>query len=159
MTWREAMDAALYGPGGFYARGEPPARHFRTSVHVSPSYAAAIWELLRQVDAGLGHPERLDLVDVGAGRGELLEQILAGAAPGLAGRIAACAVEVAPRPGGLDPRIRWQPVPPSGITGLVIASEWLDNVPLDVVELTAAGPAVVEVDPATGAERPGCWPD
>src|SRR6516225_6310996 len=159
MTWREAMDAALYGPGGFYARGEPPARHFRTSVHVSPSYAAAIWELLRQVDAGLGHPERLDLVDVGAGRGELMEQILAGAAPGLAGRIAACAVEVAPRPAGLDPRIRWQPVPPSGITGLVIASEWLDNVPLDVVELTAAGPAVVQVDPATGAERPGCWPD
>jgi len=165
MTWREAMDAALYGPGGFYARGEPPARHFRTSVHVSPSYAAAIAELLRQVDAGLGHPERIDLVDVGAGRGELLEQALATAEqgtrsePGLAGRIAACAVEVAPRPGGLDPRIRWQPVPPSGITGLVIASEWLDNVPLDVVELTAAGPAVVQVDPASGAERPGCWPD
>ncbi len=73
---------------------------------------------------------------------------------GLAGRIAACAVEVAPRPAGLDPRIRWQPVPPAGITGLVIASEWLDNVPLDVVELTAAGPAVIQVDPATGAQRP-----
>jgi len=200
MTWREAMRAALYGPGGFYARGEPPALHFRTSVHVSPSYAAAIWELLRQVDAGLGHPERVDLVDVGAGRGELLEQVLAaaepgagaktggaaepgsaglepggaeagsagagagvaptaGVMPGLAGRIAACAVEVAPRPTGLDPRIGWQPVPPTGITGLVIASEWLDNVPLDVVELTAAGPAVVLVDPATGAERPGCPPD
>jgi SAM-dependent MidA family methyltransferase len=72
----------------------------------------------------------------------------------LAGRIAACAVEVAPRPAGLDPRIRWQRVPPAGITGLVIASEWLDNVPLDVVELTAAGPAVIQVDPATGAERP-----
>jgi SAM-dependent MidA family methyltransferase len=80
-------------------------------------------------------------------------------APGLAGRIAACAVEIAPRPAGLDPRIGWQPVPPTGITGLVIASEWLDNVPLDVVELTAAGPAVVQVDPATGAERPGCPPD
>jgi SAM-dependent MidA family methyltransferase len=187
------MHAALYGPGGFYARGEPPARHFRTSVHVSPSYAAAIWELLRLVDAGLGHPARIDLVDVGAGRGELLEQVLAAAeqgaagagdsppgagsaswaggtsgtggvpgasvAPGLAGRIAAWAVEVAPRPTGLDPRIGWQPVPPSGITGLVIATEWLDNVPLDVVELTASGPAVVEVDPATGAERPGCPPD
>jgi SAM-dependent MidA family methyltransferase len=172
MTWREAMHAALYGPGGFYARGEPPARHFRTSVHVSPSYAAAIWELLRQVDAGLGHPGRIDLVDVGAGRGELLEQVLAiaepgtaaeprgaGAAPGLAGRIAACAVEIAPRPAGLDRRIGWQPVPPTGITGLVIASEWLDNVPLDVVELTPAGPAVILVDPATGAERPGCPPD
>ena len=247
------MHAALYGPGGFYARGESPARHFRTSVHVSPSYAAVIWELLRQVDAGLGHPARIDLVDIGAGRGELLEQVLAaaeqgsaaqsggaetggappigcapgagcalgtggapgadsvpradsvpgtgsafgtGAVPGasrapgagapgtdraaaarsapglgsspraggahgasvargLAGRIAACAVEVAPRPTGLDPRIGWQPALPAGITGLVIASEWLDNSPLDVVELTAAGPAVVQVDPATGAERPG----
>jgi SAM-dependent MidA family methyltransferase len=187
MTWRQAMQAALYGPGGFYARGEPPARHFRTSVHVSPSYARAVLELLRLVDAALGRPERIDLVDVGAGRAELLEQVLAAAAQprsepagrgpagrgltgrglagrglagrgltgrGLAGRIAACAVEVAPRPAGLDPRIRWQPVPPAGITGLVIASEWLDNVPLDVVELTAAGPAVLQVDPATGAERP-----
>jgi len=62
-------------------------------------------------------------------------------------------VEVAPRPAGLDPRIRWRPTPPTGITGLVIASEWLDNIPLDVVELTRAGPAVVQVDPATGAER------
>jgi SAM-dependent MidA family methyltransferase len=166
MTWREAMHAALYGPGGFYARGESPARHFRTSVHVSPSYAAAIWELLRQVDAGLGHPARIDLVDIGAGRGELLEQVLAAAdqgsaaeSPGLAGRIAACAVEIAPRPAGLDPRIDWQPALPAGITGLVIASEWLDNIPLDVVELTAAGPAVVDVDPATGAERPGRPPD
>jgi SAM-dependent MidA family methyltransferase len=203
MTWREAMHAALYGPGGFYARGESPARHFRTSVHVSPSYAAAIWELLRQVDAGLGHPGRIDLVDIGAGRGELLEQVLATAeqgslaesrgteadggprigapgadsppgagvaawargargasvASGLAGRIAACAVEVAPRPARLDPRIGWQRTPPAGITGLVIASEWLDNIALDVVELTAAGPAVVQVDPATGAERPGGPPD
>src|SRR5215471_16081841 len=62
-------------------------------------------------------------------------------------------------PAGLDPRIRWCASPPPAITGLVVASEWLDNIPLDVVELTAAGPAVIEVDPATGAERPGCPPD
>ena len=195
MTWRQAMAAALYGPGGFYARGEPPARHFRTSVHVSPGYAAAVLELLREVDAGLGWPERIDLVDVGAGRGELLEQVLAAAAEpgprlrrdlsgrgpaeldlsgrgpaerhlsgrkqpgrGLARRIAACAVEVAPRPAGLDPRIRWEHAPPATITGLLIASEWLDNIPLDVVELTATAPAVVQVDPATGAERPDGQP-
>jgi len=154
------MQAALYGPGGFYARGEPPAGHFHTAVHVSPSYAGAVLELLRQVDAALGRPERIDLVDIGAGRAELLQQVLAAATAGpgqasrrLAGRIAACAVELAPRPAGLDPRIRWQPVPPAGITGLVMASEWLDNIPLNVVELTPAGPAVVQVDPATGAER------
>jgi SAM-dependent MidA family methyltransferase len=169
MTWRQAMQAALYGPGGFYARGEPPARHFRTSVHASPGYAAAVLELLREVDAALGWPERIDLVDVGAGRGELLEQVLAAAEPGPAGRgvsgrgpaerIGACAVEVAPRPAGLDPRIHWDCEPPASITGLVIASEWLDNVPLDVVELTAAGPAMVLVDPVTGAERPHGQPE
>jgi SAM-dependent MidA family methyltransferase len=175
MTWRQAMQAALYGPGGFYARGEPPARHFRTSVHASPGYAAAVLELLREVDEGLGWPDRLDLVDVGAGRGELLEQVLAAAAEpgpagsgsagrgkagrGLAERIGACAVEVAPRPSGLDPRIRWEAGPPADITGLVIASEWLDNVPLDVIELTATGPAVVRVDPVTGAERPHGQPE
>jgi SAM-dependent MidA family methyltransferase len=155
------MQAALYGPDGFYARGEPPARHFRTSVHVSPRYAAAVLDLLRHVDAGLGHPARIDLVDVGAGRAELLGQVLAGAAtePGLARRIAAHAVEVTPRPDGLDPRIRWGAAPPETITGLVIASEWLDNVPLDVVELTAAGPVLVQVDTLTGAERPGPPPD
>lgn len=157
MTWREAMHAALYGPGGFYARGEPPARHFRTSVHVSLGYAGAVLTLLTQVDAALGRPERIDLVDVGAGRGELLEQVLAAAGTtdrGLAGRIAARAVEVAPRPAGLDPRIRWQPATPAGVTGLVIASEWLDNIPLDVVEMTTAGPVMVAVDPVTGAEQP-----
>jgi SAM-dependent MidA family methyltransferase len=158
MTWRQAMQAALYGPRGFYARGEPPAGHFRTSVHVSPAYAGAIAELLRLVDAGLGHPPRIDLVDVGAGRGELLGQVLAAAEPGLAGRIAARAVEVAPRPAGLDPAIAWLAAPPQSITGLVVASEWLDNFPLDVVELTAAGPALVLVDPATGADRPGGRP-
>src|SRR5215471_16105072 len=157
MTWRQAMQAALYGPDGFYARGEPPARHFRTSVHVSPRYATAILGLLRHVDACLGHPPRIDLVDVGAGRAELLGQVIASAAaePELARRIAAHAVEVIPRPAGLDPCIRWCASPPPAITGLVVASEWLDNIPLDVVELTAAGPAVIEVDPATGAERPG----
>jgi SAM-dependent MidA family methyltransferase len=149
------MQAALYGPGGFYARGEPPARHFRTSVHVSSRYAAAVLSLLRHVDAGLGHPARIDLVDIGAGRAELLGQVLAAAEPDLAGRIAAHAVEVTARPAGLDPRIGWGAEPPGTITGLAVASEWLDNVPLDVVELTAAGPVVVQVDPGTGAERPG----
>ena len=75
-TWRAATQDALYGRDGFYARGERPAAHFRTSVHVSPRYAGAILALLRHVDAALGHPDRLDLVDIGAGQGELLSQVL-----------------------------------------------------------------------------------
>src|SRR5215475_12841898 len=160
MTWREAMRAALYGPAGFYARGEPPSRHFRTSAHVSSAYGGAMLVLLRAVDATLGHPGRLDLVDVGAGRGELLVQLLSmlnEAAPdrSLATRSAVRAVEITPRPAGLDPCIRWQASLPTTITGLVIASEWLDNIPLDVAELTPDGPRLVLVETDSGAERPG----
>jgi SAM-dependent MidA family methyltransferase len=160
MTWREAMRSALYGPAGFYTGGEPPARHFRTSVLVSPRYAGAMAVLLCDIDAALGHPGRLDLVDIGAGRGELLSQVLAevSADTDLARRIAARAVEVTSRPTGLDPRIGWQSSPPARITGLVIASEWLDNIPLDVVELTSDGPRLVQVEAGSGAERPGPAP-
>ncbi len=70
------MQQALYGSGGFYQRGECPAAHFRTSVHTSARYAAAVLALLRHTDAALGHPPRLDLVDIGAGQGELLGQVL-----------------------------------------------------------------------------------
>ncbi|HEX5293515.1 MAG TPA: SAM-dependent methyltransferase [Streptosporangiaceae bacterium] len=155
MTWRRAMRSALYGPGGFYARGERPARHFRTSVRASPRYAAAMLTLLTAVDEALGRPPQVDVVDVGAGGGELLGQLLAAVPAALGERLAAHAVEITPRPAGLDPRIRWRQAPPRRITGLVIASEWLDNVPLDVAEQTPRGPRLVLVDRATGAERPG----
>jgi SAM-dependent MidA family methyltransferase len=158
MTWRRAMHASLYGPGGFYARGERPARHFRTSVHTSPRYADAVAALLELVDAALGRPSQLDMVDVGAGGGELLGQVCAAVSPALASRVSAQAVEIAPKPAGLDPRIRWCREVPAKITGLVMASEWLDNVPLDVAELTPAGPRLVQVDDVTGAERPGSPP-
>ncbi|MFI0352341.1 SAM-dependent methyltransferase [Actinomadura sp. 9N407] len=155
MTWRTAMERALYGPDGFYRRGERPAEHFRTSVHASPRFAAALARLLVEVDGALGHPARLDLVDVGAGGGGLLANITANVPPGLAGRLVLTAVEIAPPPAGTPDRIRWLSRPPDAITGLVIANEWLDNVPLDVVEQTPDGPRTVLVDPATGAERPG----
>ena len=66
-VWKNAWDAALYGPGGFFRR-ESPSAHFRTSVHASPLFAAALVELVRR--AGLD-----TVVDVGAGRGELLAEM------------------------------------------------------------------------------------
>ncbi|MEV7441118.1 SAM-dependent methyltransferase [Streptomyces sp. NPDC091204] len=130
------MDAALYGPGGFYVRpgGPGPAGHFRTSVHASALYAGAVARLLRWVDAELGHPQGLDLVDVGAGRGELLAGVLAALEPETAARVRPYAVERAERPEGLDPRIRWVGAPPEGAAGLLFANEWLDNVPLEIAE-------------------------
>ncbi|WP_133897289.1 SAM-dependent methyltransferase [Streptomyces sp. KS 21] len=134
--WRTAMEAALYGPDGFYVRpgGPGPAGHFRTSVHASPLYAGAVARLLQRVDAELGHPQGLDLVDVGAGRGELLTGVLGALPAEVAARVRAWAVERAERPDGLDPRIEWVAEPPAGTRGLLFANEWLDNVPLDVAE-------------------------
>lgn len=145
------MARALYGPGGFFVAGDGPAGHFRTSANSSPVFAAAVVRLLTRLDAVLDRPGRLDLVDVGAGRGELLSGVLAAAPPSLRSRLRPVAVEVAPRPPALSAEIDWRASVPGGVTGLLIATEWLDNVPLDVV----VGDRYVSVDPATGSERVG----
>lgn len=158
LPWRTAMERALYGDGGFYRRGERPAEHFRTSVHASPRFAAAIARLLVEVDALLGRPSRLDVVDIGAGSGRLLSNILACVPSELAPRLAATAVEIAPRPPETPAEITWRADLPDRITGLAVANEWLDNVPLDVVERTPDGVRTVLVHPLTGTERPGPSP-
>ncbi|MBA3524413.1 MAG: SAM-dependent methyltransferase [Geodermatophilaceae bacterium] len=151
------MDDALYGPDGFYRRPEGPAGHFRTPAQ-SPPYARAIGTLLRRVDDALDHPPVLDLVDVGAGRGELLRHIasLAVVQP-YASRLRLTGVEVAARPRGLPTTIAWTDrIPP--VTGVLVATEWLDVIPCDVVELTGAGPRLIEVDDA-GREALGRAPE
>ncbi|MDI9832016.1 SAM-dependent methyltransferase [Streptomyces sp. KAU_LT] len=137
--WRAAAESALYGPEGFYRRPEGPAGHFRTSVHASPLYAAAVARLLCRVDEALGHPGTLDLVDMAAGRGELVTGVLAALPAGVAARTRAYAVEIAARPPGLDPRVTWLSEPPRSVTGLLFANEWLDNVPVEVAEVDSAG--------------------
>ncbi|WP_246157641.1 SAM-dependent methyltransferase [Catellatospora sichuanensis] len=151
------MRTALYGPDGFFVR-ERPADHFRTSAQ-SPHFARAIATLVADVDRALGHPEVFDLVDVGAGRGELLHGVLAALPAPLRARVRPVAVEVSDRDGGsgLAPGIglapdagvpslpgatesplasgtglAWRTELPRGLNGLLLATEWLDNVPLDL---------------------------
>jgi SAM-dependent MidA family methyltransferase len=130
------METALYGPDGFFVRAAP-AEHFRTSALASPLFAGAIATLLGRLDEALDHPGRLDLVDVGAGRGELLVAVLAALPSGIRARVRATGVEKAARPGDLPPTIGWTASLPTGVTGLLMATEWLDNVPVDIVELDA----------------------
>lgn len=141
-TWRVATERALYGDGGFYRRTDGPDRHFRTSAHASPLFAGAVLALARS--AGL-----TTVVDVGAGRGELVRALLA-----LDPSLRLVAVEVADRPADLPDGVEWLHGVPRNIEALVVANEWLDNVPVDVAELTAAGPRLLEVDDR-GEERPG----
>ncbi|MEU0985739.1 SAM-dependent methyltransferase [Streptomyces sp. NPDC005953] len=152
--WREATEAALYGPGGFYLRPEGPAGHFRTSVHASPLFAAAVARLFRETAAELG-PGAGDpvIVDMGAGRGELLTGVLAALPDDFPVR--AYAVERASRPAGLDARIEWTHRPPEGVRGLLFANEWLDNVPVDVAEADEEGVVRQVLVAADGTERLG----
>ncbi|MEY9487157.1 SAM-dependent MidA family methyltransferase [Streptomyces calvus] len=153
--WRAAAEAALYGPGGFYRRPEGPAGHFRTSVHASPLFAAAVARLLCRVDEALGRPAELAFVDMAAGRGELVTGVLAALPAGVAARTRAYAVEIAGRPDGLDRRIEWCGEPPERITGLLFANEWLDNVPVDVAEVDSAGVPRLVLVREDGTERLG----
>ncbi|MDT0392763.1 SAM-dependent methyltransferase [Streptomyces dubilierae] len=153
--WRAAAQEALYGPRGFYRRAEGPGAHFRTSVHASALFAGAVARLLCRVDEALGRPAVLDFVDMAAGRGELAAGVLAALPAEVAGRTRAYAVEIAGRPPGLDHRIEWRSAPPPGTTGLLFANEWLDNVPVDVAEVDAAGRARRVLVREDGTERLG----
>ncbi|MFB9962764.1 SAM-dependent methyltransferase [Sinosporangium siamense] len=157
LTWREATRRALYGDHGFYLR-ERPSGHFRTSVAASSAFAEAVLRTLLDVDTALGAPPRLDFVDVGAGEGTLARHVLELAPASLRPRLHVTAVELAPPPRDLPAAVTWSPSLPGGVTGLVVANEWLDNVPVDVAEHTARGPRLVLVDPA-GDERLGPPPE
>lgn len=138
--WRTAMERALYGPAGFFVSAAP-ADHFRTSVHASPLFAAAVLRLVSLVDDELGRPDPFDVMDVGAGRGELLRALDRTAPPELRARLRLAAVERAPRPDDLPERIAWTTTIPGPVHGVLLATEWLDNVPVDVVELDPNGTA------------------
>lgn len=143
VPWRTAWDDALYGEDGFF-RTSRPADHFRTSAHVG-TFAVAVAELVRRSGART-------LVDLGAGGGELLTA-LRGLLPD---EVDLLGVEVADRPDTLADAIGWTDGLPERVEGLVIANEWLDNVPCPVVELADDGTVrEVLVDPATGEEALG----
>lgn len=149
-SWRVAAQDALYGSGGFYLCTRPAA-HFRTSVHAAADlFADAIGALLDRVDSSLGRPDPIDLVDVGAGGGELLAAL--SVSSGLGRRLRLTAVERGPRPSGIG--FRWVTEVPI-VTGLLVANEWLDNVPVEVVERDPAGVDRVILVDTSGSESLG----
>ncbi len=142
VPWRDAWNDALYGRDGFFLHSRP-SDHFRTSVTSSDVFAEAIARFARE--AGL-HA----VTDVGAGGGELLARLHA-----LDPELRLTGVELAARP-ELPDAIEWVDELPDAIGGLLLAHEWLDNIPCDVVEVDDEGVVrLVEVDPATGEEKHG----
>ncbi len=146
LTWREATERALYGDGGFFRRNAPAA-HFRTSVHAGPAFAGAVLTLARY--AGLR-----TVVDVGAGSGELLVAL-----HDLDPSLGLIGVDLRDPPAELAADVTWTGRVPTGADALLVANEWLDDVPVEVVELTGSGWRLVLVDPESGKEQLGPPPD
>ncbi|WP_040385836.1 SAM-dependent methyltransferase [Demetria terragena] len=159
MTWRpweSAWHDALYGPNGFYRRHEGPAGHFATSAQGIPGVGRV---LAQAVLALMARHELGSFVEIGSGRGELLTTLRT-LDPDI--RLQGC--DVVPRPVYLPDSIEWLESPggsglPDGpfTDSLVFAHEWLDVIPVPVVELGTDGPRLVEVD-SDGDERLGGSP-
>ena len=107
--------------------------------------ADAMVMLLGQVDRRLGGAGPRDVIDVGAGDGAILDGMARGLAnTDLGRRTRLIGIDVRPRPEGLLPAVQWVQGDglaclPLDVIGLVMAHEWLDEIPLDVVERDADG--------------------
>ena len=156
-TWRAAWAAAAYGPGGFWTH-ETPGDHFATGATAGSLVARAV--------AGLVPPGTTTVVDVGAGDGRLAGGLLE-----LRPDLDVVAVDRRSRPAGLGAGVRWVVDHWDGATGtwtaggpdvwlaratrpLLVAHEWLDDLPAAVVGWHGGRWCEVEVDPC-GEERPG----
>lgn len=165
------MEAAS-GPGGFWITASPAA-HFRTASTAGPELARAVATLLRQ------RPRLRRVVELGAGDGRLLTGLQA-ERPDLA----LVGVDVRDRPAGLAPAVgwrtdRWDVRSGGWTTGtltevlsaaeptLVLAVEWLDDLPCRLAARRKGAWVELDVDRSAGpplaadgqrwAER--WWPD
>lgn len=177
MDWRDEWWAASTGPDGFWWH-EVPARHFRTSAGERGDPAAA-GEMVRIILAtiilatvgkspGPQSAPIIGLVDLGAGDGALLRAVAA-ARPDWA----LLGIDVRPGPTDLPPGCDWRratwdvrsgywtgpdgrpgPAPWSDLATrgalLVVAHEWLDELPCRVARRTPDGWELLGPDGPTG---------
>jgi hypothetical protein len=147
-AWASAADL-------FWAQ-QSPSDHFRTSA--GDEMALCMLTEAVAVDKRLGHPAEVTVLDVGAGDGELLRRMRDLAPPGLADRLRLVGVDLRP---SSDDTLDWvMGTAPDGVDlgpviGLVMAHEWLDEIPCDVVECDAGGVVRLVLVGADGAETLG----
>ncbi|CAB4908910.1 unannotated protein [freshwater metagenome] len=155
-TWRSAWERANLE---FYSR-EKPADHFRTSTSYPDIIGPAFLVLL---DAHTTS-EALQIVDVGGGDGHLLSAMRAAwIESGRDPALLTCTlvdVRAAETPDVVtvvgDARTCLNEIFPHGIRGLLIAHEWLDDIPCEVVEVDDRGARrLVLVDAKSGKESLG----
>lgn len=143
IPFRTFMDLALYGEHGFYtgaATGQAGRRgDFLTSPEVGPLFGAVVARFLDAEFVRLGRPHPFTVIDAGAGPGTLARSVLA-AHPECTTALRYVAVELSPaqrdqHPDGVESRTE---LPPGPIDGIVLANEFLDNLPFRLVVFDGA---------------------
>lgn len=138
------MDACLYTPGlGYYSAGASKfggSGDFITAPELGPLFGRCLARQCEQVLARLGGG---DILELGAGSGRLAVDLLlaleaAGSLPGryliletsadLRERQQQCIEGLIPH---LSTRVAWLERPPRGVTGVILANEVLDALPVD----------------------------
>ncbi|QGF23935.1 SAM-dependent methyltransferase [Raineyella fluvialis] len=172
MDWLNEWRVAATGPSGFWWH-EVPADHFRTSAGRASDPAAATElasALLAMLDTAVGVPPLVGMVDLGAADGSLLRAVAA-----LRPDWSLLGVDLRQAPADLPSRCAWRRAawdvrssrwwrPDSPTAGtpwadlalegplLVLAHEWLDELPCRVVRRTPGGWRVLGPQGPTGAD-------
>ena len=129
----EFMERALYDPEhGFYESGQAGRRggHFITSPEVGPLFGAVVGRMLDRRWDELGQPDPFTVVDAGAGPGTLARTV-AKAEPGCTPALRWINVERSAAGRAAHTIGTSHPDMPKGpLTGVIVANELLDNLPL-----------------------------
>ncbi len=131
LRFDEYMQLALYGGRGFYSVGGQAGRRgdFITSPEVGPLFGTVLAAWIEAEFVRLGRPDGFTVVEAGAGPGTLARAVLA-AAPHWRERYVAVEVSASQRalhPAGVQSQAS---LPDAAFTGVIIANELLDNLPL-----------------------------
>lgn len=138
IPFAEFMDVALYWPdGGYYSAGRPvgAAGDFYTAPHAHPAFGALLARRLLQLWRTMGSPAPFWVLELGAGAGLLGADITAHAAAlgdGFGSALRYVALDVR-GPTVPSARVDWvlaHGLPARGVSGVVLANELLDAMPV-----------------------------
>ena len=164
-----SWESAWFHANEVFYRTHQAEREFLTSPHVDAAVAEQLVAILHRYADVEDASHDVCVIDVGAGSGELLLQM----SKLLTGRARFLGIDRRKRPDHLPADIEWRQIdvsPETGqvtgfdgeLPGILIAHEFLDDIPCPVVELDdQLVPRLVLVDPHSGQEiiGPACSND
>lgn len=156
LRFDEFLELVLYGdPHGYYRNHVPGAdSDYQTSPTLTPWFGRLVVRDFEAVWKGLGSPGRFSIVEAGAGNGDLASSVMEAAEGPFAEALRWVFVEPIDTIArlqrsrfGSSGRFSWAAGlgEVTGVTGIVLAHEVLDNFPFRIFELGSEGPVEIRV--------------